>query len=92
MIPESETGDPFRELDFDSVKAPLYRKRPIPDFFRLAVGMEVDKRVIYLKLPEARVMVYCRDKDASPNVLFSVLLAKAARRYDPPSEKRLRFK
>jgi hypothetical protein len=40
-----------------------------------------------LKLPEAQVMQYCRDKDASPNVLFSVILAKAARRYDPGSDK-----
>ncbi len=86
-IPESEMGDPFRGLDFDAVQAPFYRKKPIPDFFRLVDGTDVDKRVFYLKLPEEQVMLYCRDKDASPNVLFSVLLAKAARRYDPTSEK-----
>ena len=87
VIPESETGDPFRELDVDGVEAPLYRKKPIPDFFRLVSGTDIDKRVFYMKLPEEQVMMFCRDKDASPNVLFSVLLAKAARRYDPGSEK-----
>ena len=87
VIPESETGDPFRKLDVDGVEAPLYRKKPIPDFFRLVRGSDNDKRVYYLKLPEDQVMMYCRDKDASPNVLFSVLLAKAARRFDPSSEK-----
>ena len=86
-IPESETGDPFANLTVDDVKAPLYKKKPIPDFFRLVTGMDIDKRVFYLKLPEEQVMMYCRDNDASPNVLFSVLLAKAARRYDPCNEK-----
>lgn len=86
-IPESETGDPFRGLDIDGAEAPLYRKKPIPDFFRLANGADSDKRVFYLRLPEEQVMTYCRSNDASPNVLFSVLLAKAARRYDPSSEK-----
>ncbi len=86
-IPESETGDPFRDLNVDDVTTPLYKKKPIPDFFRLAAGMDIDKRVFYLKLPEEQVMMYCRDNDASPNVLFSVLLAKAARRYDPGQEK-----
>ena len=86
-IPESETGDPFRDLNVDDAEAPLYKKKPIPDFFRLVDGTCIDKRVFYLKLPEDRVMMYCRDNDASPNVLFSVLLAKAARRYDPGNEK-----
>lgn len=86
-IPESEIGDPFREWDVDGAEAPLYRKKPIPDFFRLVRGQTMDKRVYYLKLPEDQVMKYCRDTDASPNVLFSVLLAKAARRFDPSSDK-----
>jgi hypothetical protein len=86
-IPESETGDPFANLTVDDVEAPFYKKKPIPDFFRLVTGMDIDKRVFYLKLPEEQVMMYCRDNDASPNVLFSVLLAKAARRYDPCNEK-----
>ena len=86
-IPESETGDPFRNLDVKAVKAPFYQKKPIPDVFHLAGGEAPDKRVFYLKLPEEQVMRYCREQDASPNVLFSVFLAKAARRYDPDNEK-----
>ena len=49
VIPESETGDPFRDLDVDGVVAPLYKKDPVPDFFRLVKGMASDKRVFYLK-------------------------------------------
>ena len=86
-IPESETGNPFKELDIDGAKAPLYQKEPIADFFRLADGTEHDKRVFYLKLPESQVMQYCSDYDGSPNVFAAVMLAKAARRYDPHSEK-----
>ena len=86
-IPESETGDPFGDLDFKAVEAPFYKRKPIPDCFHLVDGMDIDKRVFYLEFPEEQVMTYCRDKDASPNVLFSVFLAKAARRYDPGSEK-----
>ena len=86
-IPESEAGDPFRDLDFKGIKGPLYRKKPIADFLRLVDGTATDKRVFYLKLPETQVMRYCGNKDASPNVLFSVLMARAARRYDPGSEK-----
>ena len=40
-----------------------------------------------MKLSEAQIMQYCRDYDGSPNVLISVMLAKAARRLDPESEK-----
>ena len=87
VIPESETGDPFRELDFDSVKGPLYKKKPIPDFFRLVNTAKTEKTAFYMKLPEAQVMRYCREYDGSPNVLISVLLAKAARRLDPESKK-----
>ena len=32
-------------------------------------------------------MQYCREYDGSPNVLISVMLAKAARRWDPESKK-----
>ena len=87
VIPESETGDPFRKLDFDSVKGPLYKKKPIPDFFRLVNTAKTEKTAFYMKLPEAQVMRYCREYDGSPNVLISVLLAKAARRLDPESKK-----
>jgi hypothetical protein len=87
VIPESETGNPFSKLDVDSVKAPLYKKKPIPDFFRLSDGVDSRKTVFYVKLSERQVMQYCREYDGSPNVLISVLLAKAARRWNPESEK-----
>ena len=32
-------------------------------------------------------MQYCKDFDGSPNAFFSVMFARAARRYDPASEK-----
>ena len=86
-IPESETGDPFRDLDVGSVKAPLYKKKPVSDFFRITDKGNHDKTGYYLKLSEAQVMQYCRTRDGSPNVLLSVLLARAARRLDPESEK-----
>ena len=86
-IPESETGDPFQALDIDGVKGPLYEKKPIPDFFRFFDAADDDNRAFYLKLSEAQVMRYCREQDGSPNVFFAVMLAKAARRYDPASDK-----
>ncbi len=87
MIPESETGNPFKDMDVDKVEAPFYQKKHITDFFRLIDDEDHKKTVFYLKLPEAQVMQYCRDFDGSPNVFFSVMLARAARRYDPDNEK-----
>ena len=87
VIPESETGNPFNEPDIDHTEAPLYQKNPIPDFFRLTDTADTDKTVFYVKLSEAQIMRYCRDYDGSPNVILSVLLAKAARRWDPGCEK-----
>ncbi|MBR0513416.1 MAG: hypothetical protein IJK06_04095 [Clostridia bacterium] len=86
-IPESETGNPFAKLDIDRVKVPLYKKKPIPDFFRLTDAADADKTVFFVKLSEAQLMQYCRDYDSSPNVLISVMLAKAARHLDPENEK-----
>lgn len=54
-IPESETGNPFRDLDIDGA-APLYQKKPIPDFFRLACGADRGKTAFCLKLHESQVM------------------------------------
>ncbi len=85
-IPESETGNPFRDLDVDGA-SPLYQKKPIPDFFRLDCGADRDKTVFCLKLHESQVMQYCRAFDGTPNVIVSVMLAKAARRLDPSCEK-----
>ena len=85
-IPESETGNPFRDLDVDSA-APLYQKKPVPDFLRLAGGADRGKTVFCLKLHESQVLQYCRDFDGTPNVIVSVMLAKAARRLDPSGDK-----
>ena len=85
-IPESETGNPFRGLDVDGA-VPLYQKKPIPDFFRLACGADRDKTVFCLKLHESQVMRYCRAFDGTPNVIVSVMMAKAARRLAPSCEK-----
>ena len=87
LIPGSETGNPFSGLDIDNTEAPLYQKKPIPDFFRITDAAGAGKTVFYVKLSEAQVMQYCRDYDGSPNVLISVMLAKAARRWNPESKK-----
>lgn len=86
-IPESETGNPFPDLDLDSVEGPMYQKQPTTDFYRLNKTGDIDPQIFFLKLPEAQVMKYCRDNDGSPNVFCSVMLAKAARRSDPESDK-----
>ncbi len=86
-IPESEDGNPFKGLDIDGAEKPLYQKKPIPDFFRFTGGADHNKTVFCLKLPESQVMRYCREFDSSPNVFVSVMLAKAARRFDPAGEK-----
>ena len=83
IIPESEIGNPFKNYDIDKVMAPFYQKKPINDFFQFDNEVCDNKRIFYLKLSENQVMQYCKDKDGSPNALFSALLAKAARRYDP---------
>ena len=86
-IPESEIGNPFKGLDIDSIKAPFYKKKPISNFFQFTKEKYDNKRVFYLKLPEEQVMQYCKNKYGSPNALFSVLLAKATRQYDPENVK-----
>lgn len=86
-IPETEAGDPFASLDIDSVEEPFYQVQPVTDFYRLNSENVRDNYCFYMKLPEEDVMRCCRSNDASPNVLFSVLLARAIRRIDPQSEK-----
>ena len=89
-IPETETGNPFANIDLDSEAEPLYQKPPVTEYFRLKNPAGDEKRdctAFYLRFPEEQVMQYCKENDGSPNVLFSVLLAKAARRYDSESEK-----
>lgn len=87
-IPETELGDPFPGLDVDGVEAPLYQKPPIPDFYQLSDSRPAGRdhwRVFFLKLPEEKVIRYCKENDGSPNVLMSALLARAIRRVDPDS-------
>ena len=88
VIPESETGNPFNDNDIDAIEAPFYEKKPISDFFRLVdEKAKPDKRVFFLKLSESQVMKYCKSHDGSPNAFISVMMARAARRYDPENEK-----
>lgn len=86
-IPESETGNPFPDLNIDGVEQPMYQKQTTAAFCRLNNTGNIDPQVFYLKLPEAQVMKYCRDNDGSPNVFCSVMLAKAARRCNPENNK-----
>ena len=89
-ISENETGDPFPSLDLDAVPEPFYTKKVTSDFYdihtKLADKLKKGKN-IFLKIPEEKVMEICQDSDGSPNVLLSVLLAKAVRRMDPESDK-----
>ena len=86
-IPDSEIGNPFKDFDIDSINAPFYKRKAITDFFQFDKEKDNKKRIFYLKLPEEQVIQYCKNKDGSPNALFSVMLAKAARQYDPANEK-----
>ena len=95
-IPASETGNPFEQVDIDAADEPLYMKPPTVDFFRLNPSAsdisqyekeKENSRIFYLRIPEAQLMQYCRDMDGSPNTFFSVMLTKAARRFDPENDK-----
>ena len=86
-IPESEIGDPFAGIDIDGADAPVYQPETVADFYRLSDGTDTQRHIFYVKLPEEQVIRYCKDNDGSPNILLSVLLAKAIRRYDPESDK-----
>lgn len=89
-ISENETGDPFPSLDLDAIPEPFYTKKVTSGFYdihaKLADKLKKGKN-IFLKIPEEKVMEICQDSDGSPNVLLSVLLAKAVRRMDPESDK-----
>ena len=85
--PISETGDPFAAVDIDSVQGPFYQKKPTADFYRLPSRNGEADHIYYLKMPVSAVMKYCKENDGSPNVLMSVLIARAIRRVDPISEK-----
>lgn len=86
VIPESETGNPFEKLDIDSAEQPMYIKPTVEDFFRVKSD-DTLPQAHYIKISEAQLIEYCRDFDGSPNAMVAVMLARAARRYDPESEK-----
>ena len=87
VIPESETGNPFGDLNIDAAEEPLYTRKTVKDFYRLNKGLEHDARLFCIKLSETQVMHHCRDFDGSPNTFLAVILARAIRRYDPSSDK-----
>ena len=87
VIPESETGNPFANLDIDGAEAPLYTKETTKDFYRLNDGTDAGDRITYIKLSEGQLIQYCKDFDGSPNAFISVMFARAVRRYDPNNEK-----
>lgn len=87
VIPETETGNPFSDLDIDGAEEPLYIKQPTPDFYRLNDGTSHKSYVTYIKLWEAQLMQYCRDFDGSPNAFLPVVMTRAIRSLAPENEK-----
>ena len=86
-IPASETGNPFADLDIDGAEEPMYIKKPVEDFYRVKVEGEPQQQFHCIKMAESQLIRYCRDFDGSPNAMIAVLLARAARQYDPDNEK-----
>ena len=87
VIPASETGNPFVGLDIDGAEEPMYIKKPIEDFYRVKVEGDPQPQIHCIKTAESQLIQYCRDFDGSPNAMIAVLLARAARKYDPDNEK-----
>ncbi len=86
-IPASETGNPFASMDIDGAEEPMYTKKPIEDFYRVKREGDPQPQFHCIKMAESQLIRYCRDFDGSPNAMIAVLLARAARKYDPDSEK-----
>ena len=86
-IPASETGNPFAGMDIDGAEEPMYTKKPIEDFYRVKREGDPQPQIHCIKMAESQLIRYCRDFDGSPNAMIAVLLARAARKYDPDSEK-----
>lgn len=86
-IPESETGNPFAHLDIDAAEEPLYTKQTASDFYRVKGEGDTTPQYHCIKLEESQLIRYCRDFDGSPNAMIAVMLARAARKYDPDNEK-----
>ena len=87
VIPASEIGNPFENIDIDKVDEPPYIKQTTKDFYRLNDRRDTSPQVHYIKLSEQQLMQCCSDFNGSPNALLAVILARTARRYDPESEK-----
>lgn len=86
-IPASETGNPFAGMDIDGAEEPMYTKKPIEDFYRVKREGDPQPQIHCIKMVESQLIRYCRDFDGSPNAMIAVLLVRAARKYDPDSEK-----
>lgn len=86
-IPASETGNPFAGMDIDGAEEPMYTKKPIEDFYQVKREGDPQPQIHCIKMAESQLIRYCRDFDGSPNAMIAVLLARAARKYDPDSEK-----
>ena len=75
-IPESESGNPFADLDIDAAEGPLYTKPPTEDFYRVKVEGDTKPQIHYIKLEESQLIRYCRDFDGSPNAMIAMLGAR----------------
>ena len=87
IIPASEIGNPFENIDIDAVEEPPYIKQTAKDFYRLNDRRGTNPQAHYIKLSEQQLMQCCNDFNGSPNALLAVILARTARRYDSESEK-----
>ena len=87
VIPESETGNPFADLDFDAAEEPLYTKQTVEDFYRVKFEENAGPQIHYIKLKEEQLIQYCRDFDGSPNAMIAVMLARTVGQYDPENKK-----
>lgn len=92
-IPESETRNPFADFDLDSIPFPAANDISRDLIYRLPeeiVGEKNHWQSIFMQMPEATIMDYCKKNGATPNILFATLLAKAIRRLDPETNKVIR--
>ena len=74
--PESESGNPFADLDIDAAEGPLYTKPPTEDFYRVKVEGDTKPQIHYIKLEESQLIRCCRDFDGSPNAMIAMLGAR----------------
>jgi len=92
VVPEAEIGDPFAHVDIDSAEKPASDRAPNMESYQLPKpttedGSKPECHAIYLSLPEDKVIKFCKDNGATPNVLMSVLLTRAVHHIDPDNKK-----